>query len=69
VVRVGHPARLVEAVLGVSLDAQLARCDSAAILRDVKQELELALVGGVLVGGAAKLGLVGVASYREMNFS
>ena len=41
----GHPARLVGAVLDLSLDARLAHCDSAAILKDIKQELELALVG------------------------
>ncbi len=44
VVRMGHPARLVESVQKLSLDAQLAARDSAGIIRDVKQELEQALV-------------------------
>ena len=30
-------------MLDLSLDARLAHCDSAAILKDVKQELELEL--------------------------
>lgn len=43
-VRVGHPARLVESVLGHSLDAWLSADDSAQIVRDVRLDMEKALV-------------------------
>ena len=42
--RVGHPARLVEAVQKHSLDALLSRLDSASILSDVRGDLEAAMV-------------------------
>ena len=44
VVRIGHPARLVESVLRYSLDALLSACDSAQIMEDVTKDLEKALV-------------------------
>ena len=44
VVRLGHPARLVEAIQSLSLDALLLRSDSASIIRDVRVDLERAIV-------------------------
>lgn len=43
--RLGHPARLVEAVQRFSLDALLSRSDSTSIISDVKADLEKAMVG------------------------
>ena len=40
IVRVGHPARLLPSVLEASLDARLATSDGAAIVRDVKSDLD-----------------------------
>ena len=47
VVRLGHPARLVEAIQSLSLDALLLRSDSASIIRDVRVDLERAIVSQV----------------------
>uniref|UniRef100_UPI00358FDB35 DNA-binding protein SMUBP-2-like n=1 Tax=Myxine glutinosa TaxID=7769 RepID=UPI00358FDB35 len=38
--RLGHPARLLAPVQHLSLDAVLARCDSAAIVRDVRSDID-----------------------------
>ena len=43
VVRIGHPARLMDTVQNVSLEALLARTDAASIIEDVKSELQKAL--------------------------
>ena len=42
IVRVGHPVRLLPSVLEASLDARLATSDGAAIVRDVKNDLDTA---------------------------
>ncbi len=48
-VRLGHPARLVgEEVQRLSLDALLARSDSASILSDVRRDLEAAVVSIIM---------------------
>lgn len=47
VVRLGHPARLVPAVMRYSLDALISSSDSAAIIRDVRKEMEQAIVSVV----------------------
>lgn len=39
-VRLGHPARLLPAVLHFSLDAVISRMDGSEIIRDVKKELD-----------------------------
>ena len=44
VVRLGHPARLVPTVLQHSLDSLISSSDSAAIIRDVRKEMEQAIV-------------------------
>uniref|UniRef100_A0A8C4WWW5 DNA helicase n=1 Tax=Eptatretus burgeri TaxID=7764 RepID=A0A8C4WWW5_EPTBU len=38
--RLGHPARLLAPVQHLSLDAVLARCDSAAIVHDVRSDID-----------------------------
>jgi len=43
VVRVGHPARLLPEVLEYSLDALCASGDAAAILKDVRKDMDLTL--------------------------
>ena len=50
-VRAGHPARLLPSVLRHSLDAIVAEGDEKALARDVRQELEQLLCGGVRGGG------------------
>ena len=50
IVRVGHPARLLPAVVGVSLDAKLAASDGGAIVRDIKKEIDDAQAERRLVG-------------------
>ena len=40
VVRVGHPARLLPAVVRISLDAKLATSDGGAIVRDIIKEID-----------------------------
>lgn len=42
IVRVGHPARLLPSVMGAALDARLATSDGAAIVRDVKKDIDAA---------------------------
>ena len=44
IVRIGHPARIVEAVQKYSLDALLSTADSAAIILDVRKDLQTAIV-------------------------
>lgn len=44
VVRLGHPARFIDAVQRFSLDALLSRSDSASVLYDVRSDLEKAIV-------------------------
>lgn len=44
VLRLGHPARLVSAVLRYSLDSVITSCDGAEIVQDVRKEMTLALV-------------------------
>lgn len=44
VVRIGHPARIVDAVQKYSLDALLSAADSADIIKDVRKDLQTALV-------------------------
>lgn len=44
IVRIGHPARIVEAVQKYSLDALLSAADSANIIKDVRKDLQNALV-------------------------
>ncbi|KAI0249793.1 P-loop containing nucleoside triphosphate hydrolase protein [Lactifluus subvellereus] len=50
VTRIGHPARVIahEGALNSTLEAQAERSDEAALVRDVKAELEMSL--GVLAG-------------------
>jgi len=43
-VRIGHPARLVDSVLGHSLDALLSASESAGIIQDVRKEIQRASV-------------------------
>ncbi|KAL1524177.1 hypothetical protein AB1Y20_019086 [Prymnesium parvum] len=43
-VRVGHPARLLPSVVEASLDARIHHSDGGAIVRDVKKDLESAVV-------------------------
>ena len=43
-VRLGHPARVSESILPHSLDAVIARADSATIVRDVRKDIEEQLV-------------------------
>lgn len=58
-VRVGHPARLHQSVLSVSLDARMSRSDGAAIVADVQTELADARrkldAGGKESGGRSQL--------------
>ena len=53
IVRIGHPARIVEAVQKYSLDALLSAADSANIIKDVRKDLQNALVSttSILVHG------------------
>lgn len=44
VVRIGHPARLVDSVLRYSLDALISASDSAQIVQDVRKEIQTASV-------------------------
>lgn len=44
VIRLGHPARLVESVQKFSLDALLSESDSTRIVEDVRKDLEKAMV-------------------------
>ena len=57
--RLGHPARVVESVQRFSLDALLTRSDSAAIISDVRRDLEKAMVstycGLYSLGGRLRL--------------
>ena len=58
IVRVGHPARLLPSVLEASLDARMATSDGAAIVRDVRTDLDGArskLRGERAKGGRAAL--------------
>ena len=41
--RVGHPAKVLEAVLAHTLDAKLAAGDAAALVRDIRDEIDAAL--------------------------
>lgn len=43
-VRIGHPARLVDSVLRYSLDALISASDSAQIVQDVRKEIQSASV-------------------------
>ena len=43
-VRIGHPARLVDSVLRYSLDALISASDSAQIVQDVRKEIQTASV-------------------------
>ena len=43
-VRIGHPARLVDSVLRYSLDALISASDSAQIAQDVRKEIQTASV-------------------------
>ena len=52
--RVGHPARLLPAVVGVSLDAKLAASDGGAIVRDIKKEIDDAQAERRLVRGRGR---------------
>ena len=47
--RIGHPARIVEAVHKYSLDALLSSADSADIIKDVRKDLQSALVSVALL--------------------
>ena len=55
IVRVGHPARLLPAVVGVSLDAKLAASDGGAIVRDIKKEIDDAQAERRLVRGRGRV--------------
>ena len=44
VVRIGHPARLVPAVVQYSLDALVVNSDSAGIILDVRHDIDKAYV-------------------------
>jgi superfamily I DNA and/or RNA helicase len=45
-VRLGHPARLLPAVLAHCLDARILHSDEGQLVRDVKKELDAILVSG-----------------------
>ena len=47
-VRIGHPARLVPHVLKFSTDALLANSDIAAILQDIRLDIEKAIVSSYI---------------------
>lgn len=49
IVRIGHPARIVESVQKYSLDALLSAADSADIIKDVRKDLQDAIVSAVSV--------------------
>ena len=48
IVRIGHPARIVETVQKYSLDALLSASDSADIIKEVRKDLQIALVSSAL---------------------
>ena len=43
-VRLGHPARLLEAIRGYSLDAILDSSDGTAIVKDVRRDIDVTQV-------------------------
>lgn len=45
ILRLGHPARLLESVQQHSLDAVLARSDNAQIVADIRRDIDQAFVG------------------------
>lgn len=47
ILRLGHPARLLESIQKHSLDAILAQSDSANILADIRKDIDKAFVSGI----------------------
>lgn len=45
VLRLGHPARLLESIQRHSLDAILAQSDTANIITDIRKDIDKAFVG------------------------
>lgn len=45
ILRLGHPARLLEPIQQHSLDAVLARSDSAQIVADIRKDIDQIFVG------------------------
>lgn len=45
ILRLGHPARLLESVQQHSLDAVLARSDNAQIVADIRRDIDQVFVG------------------------
>lgn len=45
VLRLGHPARLLESIQKHSLDAILAQSDNANIIADIRKDIDKAFVG------------------------
>lgn len=48
ILRLGHPARLLESIQKHSLDAILAHSDSANIIADIRKDIDKAFVSGIL---------------------
>ena len=52
IVRLGHPARLLESIQQHSLDAVLARSDGAQVVADIRRDIDQVLVSGSRLASA-----------------
>ena len=67
ILRLGHPARLLESIQQHSLDAVLARSDSAQIVADIRKDIDQVFVG-VMASVHVGRGLLICSLFKEQIY-